>query len=77
MTDRIRKHSVVVGRHRTSISVEDAFWEEAARIAEERGLPINTLVTKIDAERTGNLSSAIRLFVLRQAMAVIQQRSAA
>ena len=51
--------------HRTSISLEDAFWQELGAIAARRGLPVATLVAAIDRERAeANLSSAIRVFVL-------------
>jgi predicted DNA-binding ribbon-helix-helix protein len=63
----VKKRSVRIGKHRTSVSLEDAFWEELARIAAERGQSVNTLVAENDRQRTPdltNLSSAIRLFVL-------------
>lgn len=56
----------MVSGHRTSVSVEDAFWDRLVAIAERRGLSVNTLVAGIDAKRGGNLSSAIRLFVLEE-----------
>jgi predicted DNA-binding ribbon-helix-helix protein len=58
------KHSVRIAGHATSISLEAAFWDGLRDIAARRGIPVNTLLTAIDAERSGNLSSAIRLFVL-------------
>ncbi|MGC2415083.1 MAG: ribbon-helix-helix domain-containing protein [Stellaceae bacterium] len=58
------KHSVRIARHATSVSLETAFWEALCEIAARRGLSINALLAQIDAERGGNLSSAIRLFVL-------------
>ncbi len=61
----IRKHSVLIAGHETSVSLENAFWEILCRIARERELSINDLVAEIDSQRSGNLSSAIRLFVLR------------
>ncbi len=61
---RLKKRSVRVGGHDTSISLEDAFWAELGRIARARGLSLNRLVAFVDRERTGNLSSALRLFVL-------------
>ena len=63
---QIRKRSVRLAGHQTSISIEDAFWDLFVQIAEQRNLSINNLVTQIDAERSGNLSSAIRVFVLEQ-----------
>jgi predicted DNA-binding ribbon-helix-helix protein len=60
------KHSVVVSGHKTSISLEDGFWNCLREIAEERGEWVSKLVGDIDAEREfGNLSSAIRMFILR------------
>jgi predicted DNA-binding ribbon-helix-helix protein len=59
------KRSVVVAGHRTSVSLETEFWDELARLAKGRHVSLNTLIAEIDATRTGNLSSALRLFVLR------------
>ena len=61
----IRKHSVLVAGHETSVSTENAFWDGLCRIARERNLSINDLVAEIDSGRIGNLSSAIRLYVLQ------------
>ena len=61
----IVKRSVVIDGHRTSVSLEPAFWEVLKEIAERRGLSINKLIAEIDRGRTGNLSSAIRVYVLR------------
>ena len=61
---RVRKRSVRIAGHRTSVSLEDAFWRELAELARHRGLSVNALIAAIDAERGGNLSSAIRVFVL-------------
>lgn len=62
----MRKRSITIDGHRTSISLEDAFWNELAAVALERGLSLNALVSEIDHARgtTGNLSSALRLHVL-------------
>lgn len=62
----MRKRSTTIDGHRTSISLEDAFWNELTAIAVERGLSLNALVSEIDHGRgtTGNLSSALRLHVL-------------
>ncbi|WP_091746122.1 ribbon-helix-helix domain-containing protein [Methylobacterium sp. ap11] len=60
------KRSLVIAGHRTSVSLEAAFWEALRRLAAARGLSIQALVGRIDAERgEQNLSSAIRVFVLR------------
>ena len=61
---RVIKRSLVVGGHKTSVSLEDVFWNELRAIAHNRGLHLSQLVGSIDAERQYcNLSSAIRLFV--------------
>lgn len=60
----IRKRSVVIAGHRTSVSLENAFWTALKTIATSRSLTVNQVVTEIDSRRAGNLSSAIRLFVL-------------
>ena len=59
-----KKRSVVVSGHRTSVSLETAFWDELAAIARRRNLSVGALITEIDRDRAGNLSSAIRVFVL-------------
>jgi predicted DNA-binding ribbon-helix-helix protein len=63
----IVKRSVRIAGHATSISLEAAFWQGLCDIAAARGVSLNALVTIIDAGRSGNLSSAIRLFVLDSA----------
>jgi len=60
----LKKRSVTIAGHRTSISLEDEFWAELVRIAGKHGDSLNTLVANIDDGRETNLSSAIRLFVL-------------
>ncbi|MDB5568862.1 MAG: Arylsulfate sulfotransferase [Hyphomicrobiales bacterium] len=65
---RMRKHSLVIAGHRTSISLEDAFWIRLRGLAEARGVPLARLVAELDAGRgEANLSSAIRVFVLEAA----------
>lgn len=60
-----RKRSVRIAGHPTSVSVEAPFWEALAQIAARRGQSLGALVAAIDRQRgSGNLSSAIRLFVL-------------
>ncbi len=66
MTARPVKRSLTLKGHRTSVSLEDPFWQAFKDIAEARGLALNALAAEIDAERdfeTG-LATAIRLFVL-------------
>lgn len=77
MAAGIRKRSVIVAGHRTSISVEDEFWIAISQIAAARGLSVNQLVTSIDRARGGNLSSALRLFVLDHLRAELAATSAA
>jgi predicted DNA-binding ribbon-helix-helix protein len=62
--DKLTKHSVRIAGHATSVSLEPAFWEALCEISLRRRLSLNALLSQIDAERGGNLSSAIRLFVL-------------
>ena len=62
---QIHKRSIVIDGHKTSISLEDAFWHELRIIAAKKGVGISKLVSTINDTRTSkNLSSAIRLFVL-------------
>ena len=65
---KIKKRSVVISGHRTSISLENVFWESLRQIASEQGISVNQLVATVDRQRTGNLSSAIRIFVLLNAI---------
>ena len=65
---RMRKHSLVIAGHRTSISLEGAFWDGLQAIAAARQSPLARVVAEIDAQRgEANLSSAIRVFVLQAA----------
>ena len=65
MRSSVVKRSIVVAGHKTSASLEDAFWKAFKEIADGRHLTLSELVAAIDSERQrGNLSSAIRLFVL-------------
>jgi predicted DNA-binding ribbon-helix-helix protein len=65
MKSAIAKRSVVIAGHKTSVSLEDAFWECLRGIANERGQTLSALVASIDDDRQrANLSSAIRSFVL-------------
>jgi len=65
----IRKRSVTIAGHRTSVSLEEAFWDLLLGIANARGQSVSELVTEIDRQRGGNLSSAIRVFVLTEVAA--------
>ena len=65
MKSPVVKRSVVVAGHKTSVSLEDEFWKGLKEIAGGRHVTLSDLVATIDSERRhGNLSSAIRLFVL-------------
>jgi predicted DNA-binding ribbon-helix-helix protein len=65
MKSPVVKRSIVIAGHKTSVSLEDAFWKSLKEIAGERQLTLSDLVGSIDTDRQhGNLSSAIRLFVL-------------
>jgi predicted DNA-binding ribbon-helix-helix protein len=65
MKSLVVKRSVVVADHKTSVSVEDAFWNGLKEIARGRNISLSELIEAIDSERRhDNLSSAIRLFVL-------------
>jgi predicted DNA-binding ribbon-helix-helix protein len=65
MKSPVVKRSIVIHGHKTSVSLEDAFWQGLKEIAGGRQMTLTDLVTAIDQERQhGNLSSALRLFVL-------------
>ena len=65
MKSPVIKRSIVIAGHKTSVSLEDAFWKGLKDIAVSRHTTLSDLVAGIDSERPhGNLSSAIRLFVL-------------
>ena len=65
MKSPVVKRSIVINGHKTSVSLEDAFWTGLKDIAASRNVTLSELVASIDTDRRqGNLSSAIRLFVL-------------
>jgi predicted DNA-binding ribbon-helix-helix protein len=65
MKSPVVKRSIVIAGHKTSVSLEDAFWKGLKDIAGSRDMTLSELVASIDTDRRhGNLSSAIRLFVL-------------
>jgi predicted DNA-binding ribbon-helix-helix protein len=65
MKSPVVKRSIVIAGHKTSVSLEDAFWRGLKEIAGTKDLTLSDLVASIDTDRRhGNLSSAIRLFVL-------------
>jgi predicted DNA-binding ribbon-helix-helix protein len=75
MKSPVVKRSIVIAGHKTSISLEDAFWRSLKDIASERGTTLSDLVASVDSgRREGNLSSALRLFVLDHFQARIDGR---
>lgn len=67
MKSMIAKRSIMINNHKTSVSLEDEFWVALKEIAQQRNQKLSALIAMIDNERTtGNLSSALRLFVLEQ-----------
>ncbi len=66
MSGTVKKRSVKIAGHRTSLSLEEAFWRALKRIAARDGVSINSLIERIDRERAGNLSSAVRVYVLER-----------
>ncbi len=65
MRSAVVKRSIVIAGHKTSVSLEDAFWKGLKEIATSRDLTLSGMVSAIDCDRAqGNLSSALRLFVL-------------
>lgn len=68
-TARVVKHSIVIAGHRTSVSLEDAFWRALKDIAASEGVSLAALVARVDAARgEANLSSALRVFALERAL---------
>ena len=65
----IKKRSVTLAGHRTSLSLEEAFWRALKEAARREGISIDALVERIDRDRRGNLSSAVRVYLLERARA--------
>ncbi len=65
MNQGIRKRSVDVAGHRTSVSIEEPFWKALHDIATRKKISVSDIIADIDRARGGNLSSAIRLYVLK------------
>jgi predicted DNA-binding ribbon-helix-helix protein len=71
------KRSIVLGRHKTSVSLEHPFWSSLKEISKEREIPLAELISEINADRQqANLSSALRVFVLNHFKARAARRSA-
>ena len=69
MKSLVIKRSIVIDGHKTSVSLEDAFWRALREIARAQHATLSNIVAEIDkARKQGNLSSAIRLFVLDRAL---------
>ena len=66
MNQAIQKRSVEIAGHRTSLTLEAAFWRALKRLAAQDRISINKLVERIDRNRQGNLSSAVRVYVLER-----------
>ena len=61
----VSRHTIVISGRKTSVNLEDEFWDGLKEVAVARNMKLHTLVTKIDSKRQhANLSSAVRLFVL-------------
>jgi predicted DNA-binding ribbon-helix-helix protein len=66
MKSAVKKWSVIIDNHKTSVSLEEEFWDALKEIANAKRLMLSDLLSSIKAEeRQNNLSSAIRLFVFR------------
>jgi predicted DNA-binding ribbon-helix-helix protein len=66
MKSLVIKRSIIIGGHKTSVSLEDDFWNALKNIAHGRGETLSHLIASIDVNRQfDNLSSALRIFVLR------------
>lgn len=63
----IKKRSVNIAGHKTSLTLEESFWTALKDLAERKGLSLNALIAEIDQNRSGNLSSAVRVYLLEQA----------
>lgn len=60
----LKKRSVSIAGHATSVSMENIFWDRLGEIAESRGMSVSAIIREIDEHRDGNLSSALRVFIL-------------
>lgn len=69
MDQAVRKRSVNIAGHRTSFSIEEVFWRRLKAFAAADGVSLNTLIEQIDKGRQGNLSSAVRVYVLKRTAA--------
>ena len=66
INNNIKPRTVLVNKHKTSISLEDEFWLEFKKISKNKKVSLNYLISKIDKTRNCSLSSAVRIFILNQ-----------
>ena len=64
LSQKLKKRSVTIAGHRTSLSLEGAFWAALKEEAKAQGMPVKALIEAIDRNRSGNLSSAVRVYLL-------------
>ena len=64
--NKIKTRTVLVNKHKTSVSLEDEFWVELKKLSKNKKSSLNKLISKIDISRKTALSSAVRLYVLDQ-----------
>ena len=69
----MKKHSVQLSGHATSICLEEIFWKTLKQLATEKHVSLRQLLIQIDNTHTGNLSSAIRVFVINELLHKIDQ----
>ena len=69
----MKKRSIAIRGHATSISLEDPFWSALQQLASDQNMSVASLVTEIDANRQTGLSSAIRVYILKSLQELISQ----
>ena len=70
----LRRRTLTVSGHRTSVALEPVYWEELAAVAQSRGLTLAALIGEIDAARQGSLASALRVYVVERLRAAASAR---
>ena len=75
MSQWVKKRSLTIAGHSTSLSLEDVFWQSLKENAADRGESIATLVARIDRNRRGSLSSAVRVYLLERLRAAVETQS--
>jgi len=68
--DALKKHSITIAGHRTSITLEDVFWTALKDIATAKGMSLSALIEEVDEARGGNLSSALRTFAMEETIKI-------